>query len=261
VNTKRKGENMEENELVLLTNLEHGDSYLVKVVKGTARVEGLGVLDFDKLAELNHGDVYQIASSRFFISKPTLSQSIDSLERKAQVINQKDIPLILYHGDISNARLVVEGGAGSGFLSCAMATAIKSPGRIITYEIREDFARFARKNLERLGLGEVCDIKIGDITRGIEETDVDTVVVDIPNPQDCAAHAHKALRPGGVFISYVPNMNQIEACVQAMKDAGFRNISTLETLQRNIVVTDGGTRPDFSMLGHTGYITMGYKIG
>jgi tRNA (adenine57-N1/adenine58-N1)-methyltransferase len=183
------------------------------------------------------------------------------LERKAQVINQKDIPLILYHGNISNAKLIIEGGAGSGFLSCALASTIRPPGKVVTYEIREDFAKLARRNLETLDLGDVCNIKIADITKGIEEREADTVVVDIPNPQDCVAHAYKCLRPGGVFISYVPNMNQIEACVQAMEEAGFSNVSTIETLQRNIVVTDGGTRPDFSMLGHTGYITIGHKIG
>jgi tRNA (adenine57-N1/adenine58-N1)-methyltransferase len=252
---------MEENELVLLTNLEKGESHLVRIGKGAEKVRGLGVIDFDKLAQLDLGQVYQIGSTKFFLSKPTLSQGISSLERKAQVINQKDIPLILYHGNISNARSVVEGGAGSGFLSCALASTIRPPGKVVTYEIREDFAKVARRNLDTLGLQDVCTIKIADITKGIEERDVDAVVVDIPNPQDCVAHAYESLRPGGVFISYVPNMNQIETCVQVMKEAGFSNISTLETLLRNIVVTDGGTRPDFSMLGHTGYITIGHKIG
>ena len=252
---------MEEQELVLLTNLEKGESYLVKIGRGTEKVRGLGVLDFDRLVSQEFGEIYEIGSSRFFLSKPTLSQGIDSLERKAQVINQKDIPLILYHGNVSKAKLVVEGGAGSGFLSCALASTIGPGGKIITYEIREDFAKFARRNLDSLDLGEVCEIKIGDITKGIEEKNVDTVVVDIPNPDGCVEHAYNCLRPGGVFMSYVPNMNQIEVCVQAMKKAGFSNIATIETLQRNIVVTDGGTRPDFSMLGHTGYITMGHKIG
>jgi len=252
---------MEENDLVLLTDLATNENYLVKAGKGTSKIKGLGVLDLDKLMTMDYGQTYEVGSTRLFLSKPALHQKVGCLDRKAQVINTKDIPLILYYGDIPNAGLVVEGGVGSGFLTCSMASAIRPPGRIVTYELRNDFAKFASKNLESLNLLDRCEIKIGDITQGIEETGVDTVVVDIPNPKDCADHAFGCLRPGGVFISYSPNMNQVEDCVRAMRGVGFKDVTTIETLQRKIVVTKGGTRPDFSMLGHTGYITYGYKIG
>ncbi len=251
---------MEINDLVLMTNTSTGDSYLVKIAEGAGKVKGLGVLNYDALAQKDYGEIYEIGSTRFFLCEPTLPQEVECLDRKAQIINPKDIPTILYYGNIHNASLVIEGGAGSGFLTCSMASVIRPPGKIVTYELREDFAEFAKKNLALLNLLDRSEIKIGDITLGIEETGVDTVVVDIPNPKDCVSHAFKALKPGGVFISYAPNTNQVESCVRAMREIGFSNVTTIETLQRNIVVTDGGTRPDFNMLGHTGYITFGYKM-
>ena len=129
----------------------------------------------------------------------------------------------------------------------------------MTYELREDFASLARENLDLMGLSDRSVMKIADITKGIEETGVDLVVVDIPDPQACVPHAHKALRSGGVFISYVPTMNQMESCSHAMKEAGFLDIQSFETLYRRMVVGEMGTRPDFEMLGHTGYLTYGYK--
>ena len=36
---------------------------------------------------------------------------------------------------------------------------------------------------------------------------------------------------------------------------GFIDISTHESLNREIVVRKGAVRPDYSMLGHTGYLT------
>ena len=250
---------MKTDDLVLITDLRSNTSYLVKLGTGTQNVKGLGVLDFERVKTKNYGDVYEIGSMRFLLRRPTTHQAINRLKRKAQVITEKDIPNILFIGDVPNARLIIEGGAGSGYLTSALCSAIHPGGTVVTYELREDFASLARENLDLMGLSDRSVMKIADITKGIEETGVDLVVVDIPDPQACVPHAHKALRSGGVFISYVPTMNQMESCSHAMKEAGFLDIQSFETLYRRMVVGEMGTRPDFEMLGHTGYLTYGYK--
>ena len=250
---------MDAGDLVLMTDLKTSYGHLVRIGGGTQTVKGLGVLDFDRLRQHGYGDVYEIGSLRFRLTRPTLQQALSHLERKAQIITEKDIPHILFIGDVPNARLVIEGGIGSGFLTAAVCSVLRPGARLVTYEIREDFAKLALGNLERLGLRDRCTVKIGDITKGIEERDADVVVVDIPNPADCVPAALAALRAGGVFISYAPAVNQMEACVRSMRAAGFSGTTSFETLLRRMVVGDQGTRPDFEMLGHTGYLTYGYR--
>lgn len=250
---------MRSGELVLLTNKKKGSQHLLTISEGPIKVPGLGVLDCSKLLEKDFGGTHSIGSTEFLLTKPSLPEIIPLLKRKAQVINQKDIPQILFLGDIANADLVIEGGVGSGFLTCSMAMTIKPEGKVITYELRQDFADFAQQNIDLLGLTDRVSIKVGDITSGIEERNADVVVIDIPIPQDCVGPAWEALRPGGIFISYVPNISQMESCSKAMKEQGFKEIRSFETLLRDMVVGEQGTRPDFSMLGHTGYLTYGYK--
>jgi len=127
-------------------------------------------------------------------------------------------------------------------------------------ENRQDFADFARKNLERFGMEDLVEFRIRDMTEGMEEKEIDAVVVDIPNPHEVVAHAKGALRPGGYFAGYVPTMNQVERLVAELKEHDLAEIRTTETLLREIVAGKGAVRPSFEMLGHTGYITVARKL-
>jgi len=42
-----------------------------------------------------------------------------------------------------------------------------------------------------------------------------------------------------------------------MRETGFSEVFSFETIQREMIVHDGGVRPSFDMLGHTGYLTFG----
>ncbi|MCG2827175.1 MAG: tRNA (adenine-N1)-methyltransferase, partial [Thermoplasmatales archaeon] len=106
---------------------------------------------------------------------------------------------------------------------------------------------------------EYVEIKLGDVTESIDEKNADAVILDIPNPWDAVKNAYNALKVCGHFCSYSPTMNQVEKTVKTLKH-DFIEIKTFETLQREIVVGEGGVRPSFDMLGHTGYVTFARKI-
>jgi len=54
----------------------------------------------------------------------------------------------------------------------------------------------------------------------------------------------------------VPNVNQVEKGVHALRDSGYSDVRAVETMQRDLVVHEGGVRPSFDMLGHTGYLVL-----
>jgi len=44
-----------------------------------------------------------------------------------------------------------------------------------------------------------------------------------------------------------------------MRDLGLAEVTAFETIQREMVVHEGGVRPSFDNLGHTGYLALGRK--
>ena len=60
------------------------------------------------------------------------------------------------------------------------------------------------KNLKKAGLEQYVHTKIKDITKGITEKNLDTVILDIPGPWEAVEHAWKALKVGGYFCSFSP---------------------------------------------------------
>jgi len=130
-------------------------------------------------------------------------------------------------------------------------------GRVISLELREDFANLARRNIEKAGLGKNWTIRIGDV-RSIEPDEVvDAAVLDIPDPWSAVANVRRFLTPGGRLCAYVPNMNQVQETQRALERNHFVEIHTLENIQRRIEVHEGGVRPAFEPLSHTGYMTFG----
>ncbi|MCL2143424.1 MAG: methyltransferase domain-containing protein, partial [Methanomassiliicoccaceae archaeon] len=154
---------------------------------------------------------------------------------------------------------VLEVGAGSGALTTALIRAVAPHGIVHTIEIREDHAARARKNIERSGLGKYWRCHTGDARNSVVEVIADALITDIPDPWAAFDNLAKNLRPGGRICSYVPNMNQAESAVNALREKGFFNVRAAELLERGLEVHPGGVRPSFEMLGHTGYLVLGRK--
>lgn len=247
-------ESVKEGEPVILVDGE-GRRYLVRAAGPPQRVRGLGTFDGAQLAGRPWGARIEQAGKLLTLLPPGTPDLLAALPRKAQVILPKDMARILLECDVHAGSVVVEGGAGSAWLTAALARAVKPGGRVVSYELREDFAAWARGNLEAAGLLDAVELKVADVRGGIAERGVDAVVLDIPDPWEAVAGAWEALRVGGHFASYSPLVSQVEQTVRTLEKQGFHDVRTLELLEREWVVGERGSRPSFDMLGHTGYLT------
>ncbi|HEV8361315.1 MAG TPA: tRNA (adenine-N1)-methyltransferase [Candidatus Thermoplasmatota archaeon] len=232
-----------------------GERWLARAGAGIARERGLGVLDTGQLVGRAWGSRLEQAGKLLTLLPPSTPDLLATLKRKAQIILPKDAARILLECDVRAGSIVVEAGAGSGALTIALARAVQPKGRVVTYELREDFAAWARDNLEAADLLPWVELKVGDVRGGIAERGVDAVILDIPDPWLAVPAAWDALRPGGMLCGYSPLVSQVEQTHQALAKQGFRDLRTLELLERAWVVGERGARPSFDMLGHTGYLT------
>ena len=137
-------------------------------------------------------------------------------------------------------------------------TLLRAGAEIVGYELREDFAARARANVEDF-LGDEAStryrVEIRDCYDGIDESDVDRVVLDLPEPWQVVPHAAKALVPGGIFVAYTPSIIQVSQLRQDLDHAGFFSAETVEILQRTWHIEGLAVRPDHRMVAHTGFLT------
>ena len=239
---------------------EEGRKYLTIARKGMVEVRKLGVLDGDKLCDSSFGDRLDVGGRRFVILQPSIRDLLSMIERKAQIIIPKDSFMMPLHLDIACGSKVVEAGVGSGALTLVLLKAVAPEGRVFSYELRADHADVARRNVEMSGLQGSWELKVGDVCTEDLPKDLDAVVLDMPNPWDAVANALKSLRVGGHMCCYLPNANQLEKLVNTMRVSGLAEIYSFETIQREMVVHEGGVRPSFETLGHTGYLAFGRKM-
>jgi tRNA (adenine57-N1/adenine58-N1)-methyltransferase len=197
----------------------------------------------------------------FQIHKPSQTDIQVAMGRNTQIIYPKDAGTILVEAGISSGSRVVEAGTGSGALTFILANAVGSNGHIYTYEVREDMYNGARKNLEKYDVLDNITMHNKDIEEGIEEENVDAVVLDLATPWKIVDVVHKALKPSHYLASYSPTIEQTMKTCKAMGQSGnWGMIKTLEVLQRELLVREGKTRPKTWMIGHTGYLSFGRKL-
>jgi tRNA (adenine57-N1/adenine58-N1)-methyltransferase len=226
----------------------------------TDKFKGVGVIDPSFLVGEQYGEKIEIGNKEFWVLKPSLLDKLQALKRRAQIILPKDAAHIIMNCSVESGNTVLEAGIGSGSLTVALATAVAPDGMVISYDKREDFIEHAMKNLKAAGLDKYVTTQVKDITKGIDEKDLDAVILDIPNPWEVVDHAWNTLRPGGYFCTYSPLISQVEQTVKKVRKNNFIEIKTFENIQREMIVSDYGTRPSFDMLGHTGYLTFARKV-
>ena len=103
------------------------------------------------------------------------------------------------------------------------------------------------------------EIKNKDITLGIDEANIDAVVLDLATPWLVIPHAYNALKGSGTVVSFSPTIDQVVKTVEALQQNRFVDIQTIECLTRQMQIERGKTRPETLMTAHTGYITFARK--
>jgi tRNA (adenine57-N1/adenine58-N1)-methyltransferase len=244
----------------VLLYLDRKRTFLVRVEKGKSFHTHKGFIQLDDLVGKEYG--IRTTSSmgvEFVALKPTLRDYIFKVQRKTQISYPKDIALILIFSGAGPGSRVVEAGTGTGALTSALAFYVKPTGRVYSYEIRPEFAKMALKNLKKAGVSEYVELKNKDITEGIDEEEVDAIILDMATPWLVAPHAYSALKGSGVLVSFSPTIDQVVKTVEALEENGFVAIETVESLMRRMQIERGKTRPQTLMTGHTGYITFARK--
>ena len=196
----------------------------------------------------------------FYALRPFIRDRILKTDRRTQVLYPKDIGYLLIQLDVGSGSRVVEAGTGSGALTMALANAVRPDGMVYTYEINPKFQRVAAGNIERAGLADYVELKEGDVTEGIDEEEVDVVILDLATPWAVVPLAYGALAGGGVFASFSPTIEQVMKTVSAIREHPFIVVETVELILRNITVAENKTRPQTRMIGHSGYITSARKV-
>lgn len=252
-------QSVEQNDIVVLVD-EGLRKILVDTSGKTDKIRGIGVIDPKTLVGKTYGEKLTIGSKLFWLLVPSLQDKLQGLHRQAQIILPRDAAHILMNCAIEPGQTVLESGIGSGALTIALASAVAPDGKIISYDIREEFIDHAMKNLRQAGITNYVTTKLKDVTEGIEEQNLDAVILDIPNPWAAVVHAWKALKVGGYLGTYSPLISQVEQTVNAIAQHPFIECKTYENIQREMIVSKHGTRPSFEMLGHTGYLTFTRKV-
>ncbi len=254
------GNTVEEGDYLLLY-LDRKRTYLVKAKRGEVFHTHRGFIQFDMVIGRSFGTrIRSSAGVEFTVLRPMMNDYVQKIARRTQIMYPKDMALILVNADIGPGSRVVEAGAGSGALTSFLANHVRPAGRVYSYELREEFLNVAGRNLERLGLTEYVELKNKDITQGIDENEVDAVVLDMATPWLAIVPAYNALRGGGLVASFSPTIDQSVKTVEAMETNNFTAIETIEALVRRYQVKAGQTRPETLMIAHTGYLTFGRKV-
>lgn len=234
--------------------------YIIHTDGKTDKYKGIGVFDPGTLVGKFPGENVKIGNKNYWILKPSLMDKLTALKRNAQIILSRDAALIIMNCAIESGATVLEAGIGSGSLTIALANAVAPNGKVISYEIRDDFIEHAKKNLKNSDMEHYVKTQKKDVTIGIDEKKLDAVIFDIPNPWEAVKHAWNALKIGGYLCTYSPLISQVEKTVGEIRENSFIEIKTIENIQREMVVSKFGTRPSFEMLGHTGYLTFARKV-
>jgi tRNA (adenine57-N1/adenine58-N1)-methyltransferase len=220
-----------------------------------------GLLKHNELFGLPWGSrVLSNTGAPFFLLQPSLSDLLTDLPRNTQIMYPKDIGFVLITLGVGSGQRVLEAGTGSGSMTIALANAVGPIGKVITYEIRPEMQKMARKNLARLGLEDRIDFKLGDIAAGFSETDMDAMFLDVQNPWDYIEQVRAALKPGGSFCSLVPTFNQVSKLLIALRRNRFAFVEVCEILLRYYKPDPVHLRPTDRMVAHTGYLIYGRRV-
>lgn len=239
---------------------EKGKKYLVELRERNFHTN-LGVVDLREVIGKESGDrVKSHTGHEFAVLAPTMADYLQKLKRVPQIMLPKDSAQIVAHTGVGPGSLVVDAGTGSGALAVFLGNLVRPDGRIVSYEIREDFVEVAKQNIDLTGLGKIVEIKTKDIYEGIDESDVDLVTLDLPRSEQVLPHAERALKPGGFLTSFSPCIEHIQRLYAELPNYRFRNCRTIECLVRDFEITKTCTRPKTRMIAHTGYLTFARRI-
>jgi len=231
----------------ILIHVKTGKKYLVKELGDDYHTQ-YGVV---KAKDFKKARVESNKNEQFLCLEPGFVDLWENLKRGPQVINQKDIGLILAKTGVNSRSKAVDAGGGSGSLCLALANVCKE---VTAYEINPENYDIISRNKQLSGLKNL-NIKQANVYEGIEEKELELITLDLPEPWKMVEQAEKSLKEGGFLVVYLPNLIQMKTFIDSCRGTAIKIIETVELLERKWKIEDKIMRPEFEMLGHTGFIT------
>jgi len=248
------GTHAQEGDLAQLVGLKH-KYFLITLKAGGTLHTHRGMVNHDDLIGKPWGS--QVSShqgSPFFLLQPSLADLLRDTPRNTQILYPKEIGYALLRLGIGPGVHVLEAGTGSGALTTALAFSVGKEGRVTSYEARPEMQSLAIKNLTRLGLVDRVNFKLRNIEEGFDETGVDALFLDVPNPYDYIGQVKGALKAGGFFGCILPTTNQVSKLLFALREHRFAFTEVCEIMLRFYKAEPDRLRPTDRMIAHTGFL-------
>jgi tRNA (adenine57-N1/adenine58-N1)-methyltransferase len=239
-----------------------GRHYTIVLESGRTYHTHRGALEHDKLIGMPEGSVVTSAAGTSYLAlRPLLPDYVLSMPRGAQVIYPKDAAQIVMWGDIFPGARVLEAGAGSGALTCSLLRAVGESGSVTSYEVRDDHAVHAVRNVEQF-FGAAPDnwtLHVADVVAHTGE--VDRIVLDMVAPWEVLPTVSANLVPGGVLVVYVATVTQLSRITEALREQEcWTEPQAWETLMRPWHVVGLAVRPELRMVGHTAFLLTARRL-
>ena len=242
-----------------------GRHYTMILATGAEFHTHRGIVSHSDVIGLAEGSVIKSSGGdAFLVLRPLLVDYVMSMPRGAQVIYPKDAAQIVHEGDIFPGATVLEAGAGSGALTCSLLRAVGPDGQVISYEVRDDHAEHARRNVATFFGADPANWRliISDVADSdLPAASVDRAVLDMLAPWDVLESIAGLLVPGGVLIVYVATVTQLSRTVEAMRaQQCWTEPRSWESLQRGWNVVGLAVRPEHTMRGHTAFLISARRL-
>ncbi|MBI4388452.1 MAG: tRNA (adenine-N1)-methyltransferase, partial [Candidatus Omnitrophica bacterium] len=247
----------------LLLWFEDESTYLVTVQKEKKFGIHCGrPIDLGALIGKQYGSWFETSSNiRALLLEPTIEDFVMKAKRESGIIYPKDAAILMMKCGIRSGSRVIEVGVGSGSLTTALAAQVAPNGMIYSYDVREDFLKLAEGNLKKASVLDFVKLTKREGHEPFHETDVDALILDVPEPWHEIENIKASLKSGGRIASLNPTYNQIEQMSGALQKGGFIMIEAQEILVRGILARPGKTRPEQRMVSHTEFLLFAVKPG
>ena len=194
---------------------------------------------------------------------PTLAEYILEMPRGAQVIYPKDIGPILVLADIFPGARDPRVGRRLGRAHDRAAARDRADrvGHRLRDPRRLRAARASQNVHGFLGADVPLDVQVRDVYEGIDERELDRIVLDLPEPWRVVKHAADALRtrrhPARIPADDPPGRTPARGARLARRSAWSRRSRCCTAAWH---VEGQSIRPDHRMVAHTGFLTVARRL-